>query len=1081
MAGHLTRVLEVVAADPDTSLGRIDILGEAERRQVLYGWNDTDHELPAGTLSSLFAEQVRRSPDATAVAADGAALSYEQLEVRANRLAHRLIRLGVRPDQPVGLLMQRSADLVVAELAVVKAGGAYMPLDTRAPQERMGLLLAEAGAPVLLCDRAWEAVARAVHGGPTVLVDTDASLVDEPAAQPPVAVHPDNLAYVMHTSGSTGRPKGVAVRHRDVVALAFDRCFRGGAHERVLLHSPLAFDASTYELWVPLLNGGQVVVVPPGDLDADVLRRLIGEHAVTGLWLTSGLFRLVAQDAPSCLAGVREVWTGGDVVPAAAVRCVMQACPGLVVVDGYGPTETTTFATHHTMPAVESVPDVVPIGRPQDNMQVYVLDGALCPAPIGVSGELYIAGAGLARGYLNRPGLTAERFVANPFGEPGSRMYRTGDVVRWRPDGAIDYLGRADDQVKIRGFRIELGEVESALRQHPDVAEGVVVAWEDEPGRKRLVAYLVAASGVAEPATADLRAFLTRTLPDYMVPSAFVALEALPLSPNGKLDRKALPAPDLNAAAAAGYVAPRTEAEAALAQIWAEVLGVERVGIEDNFFELGGDSILSIQVVSRARQAGLRFVAKDLFLNQTIVALAPVVTVADEDSEERGQVVGLVPLTPIQKWFFQTHRANPHHFNQSQLVELTDELDEGALRRALDALLVQHDALRLRFEPVDGEWHQRNAPVESVQEVLQRHDLSDVDDDEHHAVMEKIADEVHASFDLGSGPLLKTVLFVLGGGRRPYLFLAAHHLVIDGVSWRILLDDLDRAYQQAVRREAVDLGAKTTSFRDWALRLTDYAAEGGFDHELDHWVTALEGSELPRDCAQAPLGSPARAISVQLSRAETDALLRGAPAAYRTGINDVLLTALAWALSRWTGRSRISLNLEGHGREEIFDGADLSRTVGWFTTVFPVALDVPGGEEPRWRDLIKSVRRQLRAIPGNGFGFGALRYLGPPPARARLSGTEPQIAFNYLGQWDARSQEEEHSLYRAMHASIGQDHDPADRGAQLLEVVGEVGDGQLVFFWYYQPDVHDESTVESVAGDFIDALRRIAGDTAGTG
>jgi non-ribosomal peptide synthase protein (TIGR01720 family) len=562
-----------------------------------------------------------------------------------------------------------------------------------------------------------------------------------------------------------------------------------------------------------------------------------------------------------------------------------------------------------------------------------------------------------------------------------------------------------------------------------------------------------------------------------MVPSAFVTLDALPLSPNGKLDRKALPAPDLGAGVAGAYVAPRTEAEAVLAGIWAEVLGVDGVGVEDNFFELGGDSILSIQVVSRARQAGLRFVAKDLFLNQTIAALAPVVTVADEASAERSQVVGSVPLTPVQKWFFQTRRVNPHHFNQSHLVELTDELDEGALRRALDALLVHHDALRMRFEQVDGAWHQRNAPVEPVQ-VLQRHDLSDVDDDEQPGAMEKIADDVHASFNLGSGPLLKAVLFLLGGGRRPYLFLAAHHLVIDGVSWRILLDDLDRAYQQAGRREVIDLGAKTTSFRDWARRLTDYAAGGGFDHELDHWVTALEGSELPRDGAQAPLGSPARAISVQLSRAETDALLRGAPAAYRTGINDVLLTALAWALSRWTGRSRISVNLEGHGREEIFDGADLSRTVGWFTTVFPVGLDVPAGEEPNWRDLIKSVRRQLRAIPGNGFGFGALRYLGPPPARERLSATGlgPQIAFNYLGQWDARSQDEEGSLYRAVHSSIGQDNEPADRGEHLLEVVGEVGEGQLVFSWYYQADVYNESTVESVARDFVDALRRIAQD-----
>jgi amino acid adenylation domain-containing protein/non-ribosomal peptide synthase protein (TIGR01720 family) len=956
-----------------------------------------------------------------------------------------------------------------------------VPLDARAPQERMRLLLAEAGVSVLLTDRVWEATARAVHTGPIVLVDADASLGDDPAGQPAVVTHPDNLAYVMHTSGSTGRPKGVAVRHRDVVALAFDRCFRGGAHERVLLHSPLAFDASTYELWVPLLNGGRVVVVPPGDLDVDVLRRLIGEHAVTGLWLTSGLFRLVAQDAPGCLAGVCEVWTGGDVVPAAAVRRVMQACPGLVVVDGYGPTETTTFATHHTMPAAESVPDVVPIGRPQDNMRVYVLDDALSPVPIGVPGELYIAGAGLARGYLRRPGLTAERFVANPLGEAGSRMYRTGDLVRWSAGGQLQFVGRADDQVKIRGFRIELGEVEAALLAHPGVGEAVVVAREEDSGLKRLVAYLVVASASAKPSVADLRAFLAEILPDYMVPSAFVTLDELPLSLNGKLDRRALPAPERTADLESQYVAPSGPVETALAEIWADVLGLERVGAKDNFFELGGDSILTIQVVARARQAGLRFVAKDLFAHQTIAALTPVITMMDHGAAGRKLVVGPVSLTPIQLWFFQAPRTSPHHFNQSHLVELIDELDEGALRRALDALLAHHDALRMRFERVDGEWRQRNAPVEPVQ-VLLRHDLSDVDAGEQQAAMERAADDVHASFDLGSGPLFKAVLFLLGGGSRPYLFLAAHHLVIDGVSWRILLDDLDAAYRQAVRGEEIDLGPKTTSFRDWAMRLGDHAAGGGFDHELDHWVDAQKAWALPRDFADPLPASPSRTLSVQLSKAQTEALLRAAPTAYRTGINDVLLAALAWALSRWTGRSRVSVDLEGHGREEIFDGVDLSRTVGWFTTIFPVALDVPAYEDPDWRHLVKSVRKQLRAVPGNGFGFGALRYLGPPAARERLSatGSGPRISFNYLGQWDARSHDEERSLYRNVHPSIGQDHDPADRGEHVLEVIGAVAEEVLGFSWSYQPDLHSDSTVEAIADDFVCALRRIAEDVTET-
>jgi non-ribosomal peptide synthase protein (TIGR01720 family) len=433
-------------------------------------------------------------------------------------------------------------------------------------------------------------------------------------------------------------------------------------------------------------------------------------------------------------------------------------------------------------------------------------------------------------------------------------------------------------------------------------------------------------------------------------------------------------------------------------------------------------------------------------------------------------------LTPIQHWFFQTYRVNPHHFNQSVLVELTDELDEGALQQALDALLIHHDALRMRFEYVDGQWCQHNAPMVSM-ELLQQHDLSDVDSEKQPAAMEKIADGIHSSFDLGRPPQLKVALFHLGRGQRPLLFLVAHHLVVDGVSWRILLDDLDTAYQQAVRNETIALGLKTTSFREWARRLSEYVAAGGLDHELDHWASALEATELSVEGAQPDSETTATTSSALLSPEETNTLLRAAPAVYRARINDVLLTALAWALSRWTGRGRVSINLEGHGREEVLDGVDLSRTVGWFTSIFPVALDIATSDEPNWRELIKSVRRQLRVIPSNGLGFGALRYLGSPATREQLSANEqgPQISFNYLGQWDARSQDEERSLYCATHSTIGQQHDPAERSGHLLEVVGEVGNGQLGFYWYYDIDLQ-RSTVQSVADDFIDALRRIARD-----
>jgi non-ribosomal peptide synthase protein (TIGR01720 family) len=620
----------------------------------------------------------------------------------------------------------------------------------------------------------------------------------------------------------------------------------------------------------------------------------------------------------------------------------------------------------------------------------------------------------------------------------------------------LEFTGRADDQVKIRGIRIEPGEIEAALRRHDLVADAVVVAHEDPPGVRRLVAYVVC---TAEAPVTELREFLGRRLPEHLVPAAFVCLDALPLNPSGKLNRAALPAPEFGAAQQ-DHVAPRTPTETVLATVWAEVLGLPRVGVHDNFFELGGDSILSIQVVSRARQHGLRLKSKDLFLHQTIATLAGQVTVA-QDAVADAPTVGDVPLTPVQQWFFDTHTARPAHFNQSVLVEVPSDVDETALATALADLMAHHDALRMRFERTEDGWRQYNPPVQPL-EVLHHNDTDDI------VEIERIADELHAGFDLAAGPLFKAMLF--GGHRETrYLFLVAHHLVCDGVSWRIVLADLAQAYRQAAAGEPVDLGTRTTSFRDWAIRLAEHTANGGFDDELDHW-TSVRTVDLPVDHVdQQPI--PKADVVVQLDAEDTEALLRAAPAAYRARINDVLLTAVACAVTRWTGARGVSVDLEGHGREEMFDDVDVSRTIGWFTTVYPVTLELP--DDRPWRQTVQAVRRQLRAVPNNGLGFGALRHLARP---TQLSTRDAPIAFNYLGQWDGAAGGAEDGLFRAVHSAIGREHDPATPDTHLLEVVGGVQDGQLTFSWSYRPDRHDESTVRAVADDFASALRAIAAD-----
>ncbi|MEV5736989.1 non-ribosomal peptide synthase/polyketide synthase [Streptomyces sp. NPDC052292] len=1071
MTEYLTVLLTGMTADSRLPPARLPLLTPDRREQVLHAWNDTATEPPVATVAALFAAQVDRTPDAVALEAGDEHLTYRELDARAARLAARLAALGVRPEHPVGVLMDRSVELIVTELALVRTGGVYVPLDGRAPAGRLRRMLAEAGAGLLLTDAAWEGTARELLPGDRVLRADGAGRTDgaggpvdtaAPAGTAPEpAVHPDNVQYLMFTSGSTGTPKGVAVRQRDVAALALDRAFAG--HDRVLVHSPHAFDAATYEVWVPLLRGGTAVLAPPADLDAAQVRHAVTERRVSCLWLTAGLFRLLAQEDPGCLRGAREVWTGGEAVPGAVVRRVLDACPGLTVVDGYGPTETTTFATRRVFRAGDPLPAVLPIGRPLDNTRVYVLDTALQLQPPGVPGELYIAGAGLARGYAGRPGATAARYLADPYGPPGTRMYRTGDIVRWSDDGELHFVGRADDQIKIRGFRVEPAEIEARLTAHPAVAEAVVSLYQDG-GRKRLAAHLVPAGAAEVPSAAGLRAHLAAGLPDYMLPAAFVTVPELPLTANGKVDRRRLPAPDWSAGGEQAHRAPRTGAERTLAGIWAELLGVTRVGVDDNFFMLGGDSILSIQVVSRARAAGLALSPRDLFRHPTVAELAAAATGAAPAVAGTAPAAGAAELLPIQHWFLDPRPEHPEFFNQSVVVETPGPVDQDALRTALTALWRHHDALRARFTlEGDGAWRQDIAAADhAVPELLQVHDRADE---------ERVTTAAHTGLRLDTGPLLAARLFTGDGARSARLLLVAHHLVVDGVSWRILLEDLETAYRQAASGEAVTLPARTTSVQEWARRLRD---DDRFAGRLAHWERTARAcaGPLPVDAAGGNTAADVREITVRLDRERTDGLLRRVPGVYRTRVDDVLLTALGRVLADWTGRDTVAVGLEGHGREDqLFEDVDLSRTVGWFTSLHPVALTVPAGD---WGTALKAVKEQLRAVPDRGLGYGVLRHLA---REERLTGTPgPGISFNYLGRFDWAAGAG--ALVGSVPGGLGGAEAPGTERPHLLDVVARVEDDRLEITWYYSAGRHHAQTVGALAEAMLRALGDIVAHCA---
>ncbi|WP_287814818.1 condensation domain-containing protein, partial [Pseudomonas sp.] len=716
-----------------------------------------------------------------------------------------------------------------------------------------------------------------------------------------------------------------------------------------------------------------------------------------------------------------------------------------------------------------------PIGTLLGRRRGYVLNASLNLVPVGQAGELYLGGDGVARGYLDRPGLTAERFVPDPFGQAGERVYRSGDLTRARPDGVVDYLGRIDYQVKVRGFRIELGEIEARLQEHPAIRETVVI---DIPGAsgKQLAAYLVAdeqQSSTPEQQSilrGQLREHLGVALPDYMVPTYLLFLQKMPLTPNGKLDRKALPKPDTSQLQQV-YVAPQSELEQQIAAIWADVLKVEKVGLTDNFFELGGDSIISIQVVSRARQVGIRFTPKELFQHQTVQGLASVAKQGDTDSLkiDQGPVTGEALLLPIHQHFFASDIPQRHHWNQALLLKPGQALNGDTLAQALQALIVHHDALRLSFVESAGTWTAHYRAV-NQQPVLWQREVKDA-----HA-LEALCNEAQASLNLQEGPLLRAVLATLADGSQR-LLLALHHLVVDGVSWRILLEDLQAAYQQLDAGQALQLPAKTSSTQAWAEHLQTYARSETLQAQRAYWQAQLEGAsaDLPCDNPEGSLqGIHAGNAQTRLDATLTRQLLQQAPAAYRTQVNDLLLTALARVIARWTQRDDVLVQLEGHGREELFDTVDLTRTVGWFTSLFPVKLSAASSLDTS----IKQIKEQLRAIPDKGIGFGVLQYMGPEQADQALKQLPvPRITFNYLGQFDAAPQAQQAQmpadLFLPATESVGRSQSALAPLSNWMLINGQVFEGELSLGWTFSSEMFDSQVIQHLADEYARELRAL--------
>ena len=1022
----LDRALREVAMAPDRPVGAIELLEAAEREQVLHGWNDTGHERSLVSASAMFEAQVDRTRSAVALRYEAEELSYGELDGRANQLAHFLKAEGLGYGDRVALCLDRTVEMVVSLLGVLKAGCAYVPLDPEHPSERLRWVVEDAGASLVLTQAA-HAESLSKLGVPLVAVDEDERWRGCEEGRLGMEVAPGAAMYVLYTSGSTGQPKGVVVPHEGVVnRLEWMQSAYGLTSDDVVLQkTPYTFDVSGWEFHWPLWFGAQLAIAPPfAHKDPEALSLLIRRHRVTTLhFVPSMLVPFLSSEGASQCTSIRRVICSGEALLAEHRDRFFEVLPASELHNLYGPTEASIDVSYHACHAGEQ--GAVPIGAPVWNTELYVADRDLRPVPVGVAGELLIGGVQLAQGYAGRASLTAERFIPDPYGSrAGGRLYRTGDLSRWRSDGELEYLGRLDHQVKIRGLRIELGEIESALTRHGSVRHAVVVARDDERLGRRLVAYVAADEG----ATAEeLRGHLSELVPDYMVPSAFVLLEELPLNASGKVDRKALPDPP-SAFSRAAHEPPRDEREQVIAEVYAAVLGLDGLGREDDFFALGGDSILVMQVAAQSRGRELAVDVRDVYEYPRVKDLAKVAGQRRGRVEaEQGRVEGDAQLTPAQRWLFEQGFGQPDHFNQSVLLGVDQPATVAAVESALGALFERHDALRLRSDGLRA-WHDADGPQLKVTEA-------EVASFEDTAGVRRACITAQGSLSLAKGPLVAALLLRDRAGVQR-LFIVVHHFVVDGVSWRVLLSDLDAALGAVLAGKEVALPDKTTSWKAWSERLWSLA-ETIPEEERAYWWNEASAAREALQRVPEPTGAREH-VSAELDASATAALLGAANDAFRTTPMELLLGSFLRAVSSWAGGREVAVTLEGHGREsgEVAD-VGLLRTVGWFTTFWPLALVLT--DDPL-RDLC-AVKEKLRRVPRRGLGYGLLRY-GPNGAAAAYP---DKVLFNYLGQvgtgpvGDSGGQ----STLRLLEATSDDDVAKDNASKQTLSANAAVIDGRM--------------------------------------
>jgi amino acid adenylation domain-containing protein/non-ribosomal peptide synthase protein (TIGR01720 family) len=1056
---HYSSILSQISNNPEIPVKDISFLSEEEKQQLLHEFNSykADYSMHK-TAVELFDRQVKNAPDNIAVTFTDKKLTYKELDTLSNSLAQTLQnKFNIKKNDFIGVHLTKSELSIVSILGILKAGGVYVPIDTELPSNRKLYIAQDADLKLLITETAF-IFDLDFYQGDIFSIDVELDTNPEENIYQDVNLLPADLAYVIYTSGSTGNPKGVMIKHSGLINTAVSQIelFKPYNCSNWLQYSSHSFDASIYEIFISLLGGHSLFILNEETRkDVKLFESYVVENNIDISILPPAFFKML--DVQS-LKGFKVLITGGE---SAVYDKVAEFVQHGNFFNAYGPTEVCVLGTISKIEkGSELLSKTVPIGKPIANTEVYILDEYLNLLPEGAIGEIYITGAGLARGYLNRPELTAEKFIPNPYKE-GEIMYKTGDLGKWLADGNIEYTGRIDEQVKIRGYRIELEEIEKHLSLQDEVKHAVVVVKENQDD-KYLVAYYVSD---VELDKRKLQAALGKILPEYMIPGYFVQVESILMNTSGKVDRKSLPDVVESDLIKEEYIAPRTSEEKLLAAAWSEVLKYEKIGVKDSFFNLGGDSIKSIMLISRLKQQGYVIKVEQILRQPVLEDLAKLVEI-NTIAVDQKEVAGEVELTPIQYYFFETETIpNKNHYNQSVLLKSKEELEPSVLERSIASLVKHHDALRMVYKQTNTSWEQSNEDALNAHYKISFYDLRDESD--QLAALNKLGNELQASFDISSGVLVHVGHFRMSDGDR--LALIIHHLVVDGVSWRILLEDLSSLYGSYQSDNEVKLPAKTDSFQRWASLQKDFAKSTEMQSERIYWEEMSEEliPLLPSDYEPS-----AKTLKIDkrnvfaLDNAITEKLQTQVHDVYNTEINDILLTGLGLAVQEVFGISKSVVKMEGHGREEIIEGVDIGRTVGWFTSVYPFVLDVQDKT-----NQVTAVKESLRKIPNKGIGYGILHYLDKPFSNELI----PSIQFNYLGDFGANAGKTDNKvMFEFSSEGIGSSIDIRNSESSiLLDISGMMVAGGLSLSIGYSSERYSAQTIQKLSDSYQNKLENL--------